>query len=175
MRFCLGTRVRAVIDPAEPLAVDWAVDLRRREGAVPEQLLDRPQVGAAFEEVRGERVPEPVRMPHEAAQRARVETPPAHGEEERILRATCELRSRVPQIERDAVRGFFAERDDPLLASLAADVHGLLLEVDVREVQADGLRTAQASGVDELDERAIPGRDRAVAVQVLDDGLDLTR
>src|SRR5205814_10641389 len=109
----------------------------------------------------------------EAAQRARVETPPAHGEEERILGATCELRSRVAQIERNAVRGFLAERDDPLLASLAAHVHGLLLDVDVREVQAHGLRAAYAGGVDELDERAVPSRDRPVAVQVVDDGLDL--
>ena len=40
---------------------------------MPEQLLDDPQVGAALEQVGRERVPQPVRMPKEAAERAKTE------------------------------------------------------------------------------------------------------
>ena len=54
--------VRAIVDAAQPATVHVAVDLRRRERAVPEQLLDHAQVGAALEEVRGERVTQAVRV-----------------------------------------------------------------------------------------------------------------
>src|SRR2546430_5546835 len=53
-----GTRVRAVVDLAQPPRIDVAVDLRRREGRMPKKLLDRAQVGAALEQMRRERVPE---------------------------------------------------------------------------------------------------------------------
>ena len=59
-----------VVDAAEAARVDVAVDLRRRERGVPEQLLDRAQVGAALEQVRGVRVPEPVRVAHQPAEDA---------------------------------------------------------------------------------------------------------
>ena len=85
--------MRAVVDLAQALAVDVAVDLRRRERRVAEQLLDRPQVGAAFEQVRRERVAQAVRMRRDPPERARVEAPAAHGEEERVLGSGRELRA----------------------------------------------------------------------------------
>src|SRR5436309_214507 len=87
--------VCAVVDLAQAPAVHVAVDLRRRERAVAEQLLDRAQVGAAFEQVRRERVAELVRVGEQAAQRARVEAPPPGGEEEGVLRAARQLRTRL--------------------------------------------------------------------------------
>ena len=54
--------VRAVVDTAEALRVDVAVDLRRRQGRVAEQLLDHAQVGAALEQVRRERVTQAMRV-----------------------------------------------------------------------------------------------------------------
>jgi hypothetical protein len=42
------------------------------------------------------------------------------------------------------VRGLLAERDDPLLAALAVDVHQFLLEVDVGEIQVDRLPRPQS-------------------------------
>src|SRR6476469_9524383 len=119
-----------VVDPAQALAVDVGVDLGRRQRAVTEQLLDRAEVGAALEQVRGERVPEPVWVPHETAQRGGLEPAAARREEERVIRARRERRPRR-EIEAQAVGGFLAERDDALLAALAADVDELLLEVDV--------------------------------------------
>src|SRR6266511_2887313 len=141
-----------VIDAAQAFSVDVAVHLRGREGAVAEQFLDRPEVGAAFEEMRGERVPEPVRMGEHAPQRRRVEAAAAGGEEEGILGAA---------------------RDRALLAALASDVHLLLLELDVGEVEPDGLGAAQPGRVDELDERAVPERQRPLAVQGVERRLDL--
>ena len=136
--------MRPVVDAAKVPAVDVAVDLRRRERAVPEQLLDHAQVGAALEQVRGERMAEAVRMGHEPSERARVQAAAAGGDEERVLGACDEFRPAVTEVEPDPVGGLLAERDDPLLLALAADVDRLGVEVDVREVEPDGLVAAQA-------------------------------
>ena len=80
-----------VIDLAQPLPVHVAVRLRRRERAVAEQLLDHAQVGAAFEQVRRERVAQAMRVREQPPERARVEPPAARGEEERVLGAVGEL------------------------------------------------------------------------------------
>ena len=99
---------------------------------------------------------------------------PRAGEEERVVRAAGELGPRVAEVAREPVRRLLAERDDALFAALAvADVDELLLEVDVSEVEADGFGAAEAGGVDELDERAVPDRDRAVALERLEQLLDL--
>src|SRR5579864_4102599 len=47
-----------VVDAAQPLGIDVRVHLRRRERAVAEQLLDRPQVCSSLEQVRRECVPQ---------------------------------------------------------------------------------------------------------------------
>ena len=65
----LRARVRAVVHAAQPPGIDVAVDLRRRERAVPEQLLDRAQVGTSLEQVGRVRVTQPVRVPEEPAER----------------------------------------------------------------------------------------------------------
>src|SRR5215217_3195357 len=101
--------MRAVVDLAEAAGVDVAVYLGRRERAVPEQLLDRPQVGAALEQVRRERVPQTVRMRQQPAQGARVEAPPSRGEEERVLGPAGQLRPRVAEVRRQPVRRLLAE------------------------------------------------------------------
>jgi hypothetical protein len=64
------------------------------------------------------------------------------------------------------VRGFFAERDDAILATFAVPyVNVLLLEVDVGEIETDSFGAAQARRVDELDERSVPEREWAVALE----------
>ena len=81
--------------------------------------------------------------------------------------------SRVAQVAGDVVRGLLAERDDALLAALAVDVQRLALEVDVREVEADGLGAPQPRGVEELEQRAVAERERGVAVHQLEQLVDL--
>ena len=65
--------MRVVVDPAEAAGVDVAVDLRRRERRVAEQLLDRAQVGAALEEMCRVCVTQAVRMRDETSKHARLE------------------------------------------------------------------------------------------------------
>ena len=45
----------------------------------------------------------------------------------------------VSEVAREMERGLLAERHDALLAALSADVHDLAVEVDVAEVERDGL------------------------------------
>ena len=105
-------------------------------------------------------------MGREPAQRARVEPPSADGDEQRVVRAGGERGPRLVQVARHPVRRLLAERHDALLAALAvAHVDELLLEVDVGEIEPDGLGAAQAGGVDELDERAVAQRDRPFALE----------
>src|SRR5688500_6186962 len=142
-----GSGVGEVIDLPQALGVDVAIDLRGRERGVAEELLDRAQVGAALEQVRGEGVPQPVGVGEHPANRARVEPPAADGEEEGVLGAAREARADVAQVEPEQERRLFAERHSALLASLPADEDEFLLEVHVGEVEADCLRAPQPGGV----------------------------
>ena len=105
--------------------------------------------------------------------RHQAEAPAAGGEEERALGAAREQWARVAQAPCNPQRRLLAERDDPILAALAPHVHVLLLEVDVAEVESDRLRAAEARRVDELEQRAVPKRDRLLVVEALDELLDL--
>ena len=120
-----------------------------------------------------ERVAEPVRVSEDAAQGGGVEAPAARRHEECVLGTAHELRTRLPQVAREPVRGFFAERNDSLLAALPEDPHLLLLEIDVREVELDGLPAAQAGRVDKLDERTVSESERLVVSQRFERRLDL--
>ena len=53
--------MKLLVNAAQVFAVNVRVDLRRRDVDVAEHLLDRTQVGTAFEQVRGEGVPQRVR------------------------------------------------------------------------------------------------------------------
>ena len=59
---------------------------------------------------------------------------------------------------RSAATRLAADRHEPLLGALAARAQHALLEVDVRELQADRLRGAQAARVHELQQRAVAQR-----------------
>ena len=75
-----------------------------------EELLDRAEVCASFQEVGGEGVPEPVGSPQEAARRAGVEAPAAGGQEDGVLGAGREVRPPVAQVARQSERSLLAER-----------------------------------------------------------------
>src|SRR2546430_17654470 len=107
--------MRMVVDAAQPLRIDVAVHLGRREGAVAEELLDRAQIGAALEQMRGERVAQAMRMRDETAQGRGVETPASDGDEECIFRASHQLRSCRMQVLRQQRCRLLAQRYDPVL------------------------------------------------------------
>ena len=81
--------MRAVVHAAQALRVHVTVDLRCRERGVAEELLDRAQVGPAFEQVRREGVSQAVRVPHEPAHGARIQPATSHGEKQRVGGAPC--------------------------------------------------------------------------------------
>jgi hypothetical protein len=56
-----------VVDATEATAVDMAVQLRRRQRTMAQELLDGSEVGPAFHEMRRERMPQPVWMGEHAA------------------------------------------------------------------------------------------------------------
>jgi aminopeptidase len=142
---------------------------------VAEELLDRPEIGAALEQMRCERVPQAVRVGEHAPERRRVEAAAAHGEEERVLGAAGQRRTRVAEIPGEPPRSLFTQGHHPLLASLAADVDVLLFEVDVLQIERDRFRAPQSARVHELDERAVAQRERAVAVERVERRVDLVR
>ena len=107
------------------------------------------------------------------AQRARVQPSATRRHEEGILGSAHELRTRIAEVTREPPGRLLAQRDDPLLAALAAHADVLLLEVDIPEVEADGLRAPKTGGVHELHERAVSKCERAVAVQRFDQPFDL--
>ena len=169
----VGTGVAPVVHAAEAARVDVAVDLGRRQRRVSEQLLNRPEVGPALEQVGRVGVPEPVRVAQQPAQHRRVEPMSADREEQRVVRASGERRAAVPQVQGDQVCRFLAERDDALLPSLAEDVNRLLLEVDVSETEPDDLRAPEPARVRQLEHRTVAQCQRAVAVDRVDGRLDL--
>jgi uncharacterized protein DUF2071 len=142
---------------------------------VAEKLLDRAKVGAAFEQVRGEGMPEPMGVGEEAPQGRCVESLPAHGQKERVPRAARERRAPVLEVEAEPVCGLLAERYDPLLLPLAAHAHEFLLEVDVVEREVDRLLGAQASRIDELEKGAVPQAQCVVSVHLAEEVVGLGR
>src|SRR5262245_8643974 len=59
-------RVCLPVDLAQLRRVDVRIALRRRQLDVPEQFLNRPEVGAALEQMRGKRMAQRVRADTEA-------------------------------------------------------------------------------------------------------------
>ena len=140
--------MRAVVDATQAPTVHVAVHLRRRERAVPEQLLDHAQVGAALEQVRGESVPEPVRVRNEAAQHARVQAAAAGGHKQRVLGpggagfaggapstagelAGWDVRDRLGEIDVPTlvIRGAYDLSTEPVSQTLVVGIRGARLVV----------------------------------------------
>src|SRR5688572_9951843 len=179
-------RVRIEVGIAPPPIRNMRVDLGRPEVRVPEHLLDAAQVRAPFEQVRGERVTEETRVdPFRVEARLRREPPDdqegAGACERAALGVEEDLRAVAP-VEVGAPAGEVApqrldrlvpERDDALLVALAEAAHGAVLEVDAAALEPDRLAHADATAVQELDERAVAQAPRRRAVGGVDQALDL--
>ena len=149
-------RMGGAIRGPQPRRRDVRVDLGRRQAAVPEQLLDDPQVRPAVEEVGGEAVAQRVRRhpdgqagpPPQAleaeAQAARAERGPEMVQEQlrrlgvdpRRLAAESARRSRrtgrpSARYSTSAARAGRAQEPDPLLATLAHDPQLAAAQVEV--------------------------------------------
>ncbi len=149
------------------------VALGRPEIRVPEHLLHRAEIGAAFEEMRRERVAEQVRMDaarlEPGAFRELAQDQEGTGTSERATAGVEEeLRSVAPvemgpaesEIAAHGFGGRPPERDEALLPALPEDSHHTFLDRDAVLLQPHGLRHAEACAVQELHERAIAQRPR---------------
>src|SRR5947208_5008558 len=144
--------MRALVDLDESLRRYVRVPLRGGERGVAEQLLDAAQVGAHVEKMRGEAVPQGVRMhvalrPADerilrevARDGARGEPPAAAIEQER--RSTAELAA-AREVGFQRRPRLLDERNDPFLAALAPHAHRGATVDEVREIEADQLGDAQ--------------------------------
>jgi hypothetical protein len=125
--------------------------------------------------VRGERVAQAVRVAEEPPHGAYVSPPSADGEEQRVIRACRERRATVSKVARELEGGLLAQWHDAFLAALAANVYELAVEVDVSEVERDGLLASQARRVEKLEERTVAQRQRGVSLGQFEQLLDLGR
>ena len=135
-----------------------------------EQLLDDPQVGAALEQMRRERVaqrvradparqPGPSRRAVTAAQaccraRRRPRSPRNSGPPRTgatWMRASSAARGPSSQ-RRELVERHLADRHEPLLVALADHPHERAVEREVLAVEPDRLAHPQAGGVEQLEQ-----------------------
>ena len=150
----------------QPFAADVGVALRGRDVAVPEQLLDRAQVGATVEQVGGEAVAQRVRVRRrrrppidDAANVARGQSASALVAEQRRVRRAIGLlgqhlpTQREPALQRGGRR--LRQRYAALLRSLAPDDDGTTGEVDRVAVEPAELADPEAGAVEQLEHRIV--------------------
>ena len=153
---------------------------------MPEQLLDRPEVGAAFEHVRGEGVAQRVgrdaardrRLAHPALQApAKVggmQPAPALGDEQRRLVAVAHERMTAAlEVGAERPLGRLADRDQARLAALSLDAEALAVEVHRPGVEVDHLLRAQAAGVGQLQHRPVAKLERRAGRYPVEKGRSL--
>ena len=111
--------------------IDLGVDLRRTEARMAEQLLQRPQVRTAAEQVRGEAVAQGVRRSalRQAEPRARPpdlcsydpagQRSPAYAAKQRLIARNRPRHAR--DVILDRCTNLWKQRDDPCLCTLAGD------------------------------------------------------
>src|SRR4051794_10951791 len=161
-------RVGAEVELASPAVADVCVKLRGRQIGVPQHLLDAPQIGATLEQMRRERVPEQVRVDAARLEAGLVGEPPEHEEDtgarqSAALRvqeqlgpvAAVEVRPATREVAAECVGGRTAERNDPVLRSLAGRPHEPLVEIHVRLAETDYFAHSETGSVEQLDEGAV--------------------
>ena len=181
-------RVRLEIQLPTPPIGYVGVELGRGEVGVAEHLLDGAEVGAALEQMGGERVAEQVRVNAvrvepgflgqlaQDQERARAGERAAAGVQEELGPvAAVEVRPAAREVAPQGLGGVPADGHDALLAALADHAHEPVVQVDARLVEADRLGDAQAGAVEQLDERLVAERARLRPGRGVDQPLRLAR
>src|SRR5919109_1339125 len=179
-------RMSAEVHVLQPLARQVRVELRGGDVRVAEHLLHRSQVAAPREQVGGEGVTQRVRadaigepgrdgvaaddlVEALAGQRAAAEI-------DEHMRFGGPLHQAGPSpLEGCAQRlhGRLADRHHALLRALPPRTEHTLLQVDVGQLEPDRLRSAEAAGVHQLEERTVPQRGRLRASRLREQAVDL--
>ena len=183
-----GMRMGLEVHLAAAPVRDVRVALRRPEVGVPQHLLHRAEVGAAFEEVGRERVAEEVRVHStrleagpvgqlaEDEERAGArERPAARVQEQLRAVATIKVRAAEREVAADGFCGRAPERHEALLATLAEHAHDALLDRDAALLEPGRLGDTEAGAVEELHERAVAEGARRRSDSGVDEPLGLGR
>jgi hypothetical protein len=147
--------MRFIVNAGEVLEIKVRIYLGRADVGVPKQFLHGPQVAAGLEQVRGEGVPEHVRMHvfrqtteprpvrDAALHDAGTEPSAAHSDEYRVLVGLGDGAAfGEPRLQRRS--GVSADGHDPGLAALAEDPGGAVAQVEVRQVEAEQFTEPQS-------------------------------
>ena len=177
---CAARWMRRVVHLGERLEIEVGVDLRARDRGVPSISCTGAQVARRLQHVRGERVPQHMRMdvPRDAtpldahvASRRSIDPRRAYAVRRRRRRAHACLRGRdrLPLCEphaRSPPRAARADRHDPLLRALAPDTRtSPPCEVDAIDVELARARIgASPDEYASSNKRAVAHRQRIVAV-----------
>ena len=181
--------MRASVLATQPLRLDPRVHLGGRHAGVPQQLLDRAQVGAALEQMGGEGVAQRVRgdvsgdrglaapsAPGGAARptatgggRGATGTAPARS------RATRAPAVRARQVALEGPLGGLTHRDDPRLRALAGHAQASPTRSRDRPVEVDDLLGPQPAGVGELEQGTVADLERARGRDPVEQRRDLDR
>ena len=164
------------------------IELGRTEVGVAEHLLHAAEVGAAFEEMGGERMTQEMGMdaarlqagfvrqaPEDEKDACARERPALRVQEELGAVATVEVRTPAGEIAPQGLGRFTTERDDPLFISLAQAAHDPVVEIDTPTIEADRFSDAKPRPVEKLDERAVAKCARGRSLRGVDQPFDLTR
>ncbi|MNS59333.1 hypothetical protein D3C72_922880 [compost metagenome] len=157
------------------LEVEVGIDLGGGEIGVAQQLLHRPQIAGGLQHVGGEAVAQLVGMNvgiegllvapavEPLLYRAGRQSLPALGDEQRLPLVP---RQQGPHLEPllQPLHRHPAHGQHPLPRPLAGDPELALIELHVREVEPHQLGEAQAGGVHQLHDGAIPHRQRILLV-----------
>ena len=153
-----------------------------------EHLLDGAEIGAAFEQMRGEGVAQEVRM-HPARLEAGAvcklaedqegtgagERPTAGVEEELGPVAAIEVRPAEREVAAHGLGGRAAQRNEALLAALAEHAYDTVLQRDAVLLEPDGLGDPEAGAVEEFHERPVAQRSGRRSGGGVDEALGLSR
>src|SRR5579863_5827440 len=170
-------RVVRLVDFFQALLHHVRVNLSRRYVRVAQHQLDRAEVRATLEQMRGETVAQLVRRQAAAQAEAHsviVQNFPdadaAHSFAGRRQEQNLAVRRRAGrprefwppggQILFDGFDRFAADGHEPFLVSLADAAHAADAHVDVGDTQIQQFRNAQPSGIQNLEHRAVPQADR---------------
>jgi hypothetical protein len=164
------------------------IELGRPEVRVSQHFLHAAQIRASFEQMRGERVAQEVRVhalrieacllrqlpKDEEGSGARQRTSLRVQEELRPVSAV-QIGTSAREVPAEGLDAFPPERDDPLLVALPDAPNEAAVEIDPAPLEPDGLADAQAGSVENLDERAVSQGTRCGAVGGIDQALHLHR
>src|SRR5256885_11104105 len=168
VRLPARVRVRLEIHLSTPPIGYVGIELRRGEIRVTQHLLDRAEIGAPLEEVRGEGVPQEVRVDafrlepgfrRQAAQdqeRAGAGQPAALGVEEE-LRAVAGIEewAAAREIAAQSLDGLAPDRHHAFFRALAKATHEPGVQIDALLLESDRFADAEPTAVQQLAERAV--------------------